>query len=193
MTKTEAFEETHAQIRFFMATTVRASFGYLTALAAVLTTSSSSYVQTAAETMGTTPAVLISETVLVLNLFYFTLVGGCLFAVLKRGLFILETGNEGTSVCWETFSRLQRSRGKLWANAAGRVAWNIDNLYMVPLFAVLAAGSLAASAIAIDRASAWPLALAFALIVLHAVPGAMLFYVFALNRECQVAVIANVR
>src|SRR5689334_17751380 len=169
-----------------MATIFRSSFGYLTALAAVLAASSSQYVASTASALRTTPAVLVSETVLLLNLFYFTLVSGCLFAVIKRGFFILQTRQGTVDERWERFSRFSPVEDNArWTGGIGRLAWNIDNLYLLPLFGLLAGCSIAASCLSLDRSSGWPLVLATTLTALYAVPAGMLWYVVVLTRESQ--------
>jgi hypothetical protein len=67
---------------------------------------------------------------LLLNLMYLVIACSCVFAVLKRGYFILIYGGpqEGDALPqWEAFLRVRRAK-------FGYIAWNIDNYYLVVLY-----------------------------------------------------------
>jgi hypothetical protein len=140
-----------AEIQFFMEKCFQASFGYLAGLFAVLALSRVDYVSDLASAAHMPVRSLISVIVLLLNLFYFTVIGSCLFAVLKRGYFILALGAESVDAKWELFTRRDRQKS---ARPMHALAWNIDNYYMLPIFGVLFVVSVIAGVLGLTSGSA---------------------------------------
>jgi len=114
------------EIVFFMEKSFQFSFVYVGAVFAVLATTKFELVDRLAQQLAVKPASVILVSLLVLNLIYITLASSCIFAILKRGHFILSQGGHTklqALVKWEKF--LRKSPDKF-----GRLRWNIDNYFM---------------------------------------------------------------
>jgi hypothetical protein len=84
---------------------------------------------------------------------------------------------------WEKFVR-DDSLLPTW-NRLRPLAWNIDNYYMLPLFAVIIISSGGAAWYALVGGSLKGEIAATILVALYAIPGYMLYYMAVLNRECR--------
>jgi hypothetical protein len=158
------------EIQFFMDRCFQASFGYLAALITFLAISKTGSVRSIATILHLKLDVLISIAVLLLNLFYFIVILSCLFAVLKRGYFVITRKSSSLSREWEVFERVPPPKAE-GEDDIQTLAWNIDNYYMVPILALLAVLSIIAALVAVEIGSGWDLAILVPLLVLHAIPG----------------------
>jgi hypothetical protein len=138
-----------SEIAFFMEKTFQVSFGYLGALAALAAAAKLDVLTAAASLLDVRVRMVVVTAVLMANAVYLTLACGTLFAVVKRGLFIIQQTSlaqidaapRSIHLDWEVFVR--RPPPEVGAPAWGRVAaWNFDNFYMVPLFLLIACSSV---------------------------------------------------
>ncbi|MGW2515781.1 hypothetical protein ACWC09_01870 [Streptomyces sp. NPDC001617] len=185
------FEAQRSEVAFFMEKAFQISFVYFAGVAAFFALSKSDVMTSIVKATGLPLAGLAAVVILLLNLLYVTLACACLFAVLKRGLFILrhtsmppgeEIGQGSVYRKWEEFVRDEELMGDVKLR---HVAWNIDNYYMIPLFSVIVAASTIAAVIALTSSSAIIQAAASALVVMHVIPGFILKQLTVLDRECR--------
>ena len=187
----EEFGSQRDEIKLFTEKAFQGSFGYFALLIALLALSKTSSLADVAASMGLRARGLISLMVLGVNLFYFVLLVSCLFAILKRGYFILASGRASADHRWELFSRFPPPEDEPTAGslvAYRTVQWNIDNYYMIPVVLFIVLGSIWASVVGFGSTSG----LAFGVVVLlacfHIVPLWMLWSVGRLNQECRTLV-----
>jgi hypothetical protein len=191
------FSTQRAEVTFFMEKAFEISLFYFAGLGAFVALSKSDVMTAAAKFSGIPLVGLLSLGVLLLNLVYLILAIACLFAVLKRGLFILEHTVDRRSQdsssqsmpsmerAWEGFVR----ESLITTGSPGRLralAWNIDNYYMVPLFVIILGASTVSAIVAFALDSWLVRAMAAVLIILYVVPGFMAMQLEALNHECRV-------
>lgn len=185
------FDAQRSEVAFFMEKAFQISFVYFAGVAAFFALSKSDVMTSIVRATGLPLAGLTAVVILLLNLVYVTLACACLFAVLKRGLFILTqtskaSGQQGPQESihrkWEEFVRDERKMGEVKMR---KIAWNIDNYYMVPLFSVIVAASVISAIVAIVSGSAIIQAVASALVALHVIPGFMLKQLAVLDQECR--------
>jgi hypothetical protein len=183
------FAPIKSEIIFFMEKAFQISFGYVAGIVAFLAISSSNLISEMAEAVKLRLSDLVALTVLLLNVVYLILACACLFAVVKRGLFILRRDRDGGSVYgkWETFVR--GIGGTDTVRAFWSITWNIDNYYIVPLYVLISIISVAASLHALTSPSTLVRLIAGGLVALHALPGMMLWSIRLINEECKAAVI----
>ena len=183
------FASQKSEIAFFMEKTFQISFTYFGGLVAFFALSKTSFMKAAVQASGIRLGILVALVVMLLNVVYVTLACACLFAILKRGMFILKhSSRSGESkaslyVEWEKFVR-DDSLLPAW-HKLRPLAWNIDNYYMLPLFAVIIMSSIGAGWYALIGGSLKGEVAAAILIVLYAIPGYMFYYMAVLNRECR--------
>jgi hypothetical protein len=183
------FASQKSEVSFFMEKTFQISFTYFAGLVAFFALSKTGFMKAVVQVSGLHLGILVALVVLVLNLVYVTLACACLFAILKRGMFILKHGLRlGDSrvslyIEWEKFVRddsLMPVSPRLRS-----LAWNIDNYYMLPLFGLIMASSVGAvwyvQADGTTEAKIIGAVLAF----LYVIPAYMLYYMGVLNRECR--------
>jgi hypothetical protein len=170
------------EIKLYMEKGFQASFGYFAALLAVLALGNSSYTTDFAKYLNINAADILLIFVLVTNLFYLILLTSCLFAILKRGLFILSD-HHAVEREWEVFAR-DPSTFKVWQDK-NKIAWNIDNLFMVPVFLLIGIISVWAFVLGWQSTSVPVRWIAIFVAVLHLFPIWMLFSLSVLNSECQ--------
>lgn len=172
-----------------MEKTFQISFTYFGGLVAFFALSKTSFMKAIVQTSGIRLGILVALVVMLLNLVYLTLACACLFAILKRGMFILRqsphSADSGVSlyVEWEKFVR-DDSMLPVWGRLRP-LAWNIDNYYMLPLFAVIIISSAGAGWYALVGGQLKGEISAAILIVLYVIPGYMSYYMAVLNRECR--------
>lgn len=166
------------------------SFVYFAGIAAFFALSKSEVMTSIVRATGLPLGGLVAVVILLLNLVYVTLACACLFAILKRGLFILtHTSNPKTPAEqmslhreWEVFVRDDSSMGP---GRMRNIAWNIDNYYMVPLLSVIVVASVTAAIMAAMSDSFIIRIVAAALIMLHAIPIFILRQLSVLDRQCR--------
>ncbi|WP_329195232.1 MULTISPECIES: hypothetical protein [unclassified Streptomyces] len=186
----ESFEAQRSEIAFFMEKAFQISFVYFAGVAAFFAVSKSDVMTSIVQATGIPLSGLAAVVILLLNLVYVTLACACLFAVLKRGLFILtHTSNapigqakESIHWKWEEFVRNDEAMG---AARMRNVAWNIDNYYMIPLFSVIVIASVISAVMAMACGSVIIQCTASVLIVLHVIPGFILRQLTVLDRQCR--------
>jgi hypothetical protein len=183
------FASQKSEISFFMEKTFQISFTYFGGLVAFFALSKTSFMKAIVQTSGIRLGILVALVVMLLNLVYLTLACACLFAILKRGMFILRHSPPAAEskaslyVEWERFVR----NGSM-PSASDRLqglAWNIDNYYMLPLFAVIIMSSAGAAWYALAGNQLKGEIAAAILIVLYAIPGYMSYCMSVLNDECR--------
>lgn len=183
------FSKQRSEIGFFMEKAFQISLAYFAGIVAFFALSRTDFMRALINATGLTMWPLVAVILLLLNLVYMTLACACLFAILKRGLFILMHSSHSNSddlspdADWERFVRndsLVPTWGKLRA-----LAWNIDNYYMMPLFAVIIGASVACGWIDFASGILRAQIAAGVLSFLYIVPAFMLFYMNRLNDECR--------
>jgi hypothetical protein len=189
MTTDSDFTSQKSEVSFFMEKTFQISFAYFGGLVAFFALSKTSFMTAIVQASGIRLGILVALIVMLLNLVYLTLACACLFAILKRGMFILKhsprTAEAKVSVYveWEKFVR-----DDSMLPAGGRLrplAWNIDNYYMLPLFAVIIISSAGAGWYALAGGQMEGATAAAILIFLYVIPGYMSYCMAVLNRECR--------
>lgn len=189
MTTDSDFASQKSEVSFFMEKTFQISFTYFAGLVAFFALSKTSFMKAVVQASSLHLGILVALVVLVLNLVYVTLACACLFAILKRGMFILKhglrPGDSGVSLYmeWEKFVRddsLMPVSPRLRS-----LAWNIDNYYMLPLFGLIIASSVGAVWYVQADGTTEAKIIAAILAFLYVIPGYMLYYMGVLNRECR--------
>jgi hypothetical protein len=176
------------EMRFFMDKGFQASFGYLTAMLAFLAVSNTQFIQALADTIHTSLSGLLSLVTLLLNLTYLIIACTCLFAILKRGLFIILHAQNSAGAAWEKFVRepvMPMSNGRFKA-----LTWNIDNYYMAPLLVLIFSVSVGAGIIGVfskDSHIGYRI-LAGLLLLLHIIPLYMLWGLAKMNTVCRASI-----
>jgi len=184
------FAPIKSEIAFFMDKTFQVSYGYVTGIAVFLALSKSDLIGEVSSSLKIRIFDLVALTVLLLNVVYLILACAFLFAILKRGLFILLMGyRTGGSIypAWEAFVRglgtVKTSR------IFGVISWNIDNYYMLPIYVFIVAGSVIAFVYAIDSPRIEVRVVSIILALFHTLPVIMLWYIRRMTNECKVALI----
>jgi hypothetical protein len=174
-----------AEIIFFMDKIFQVSFAYFAAVFAFLVLSESDTLLQLSVAIHGRVRDLIALAILAFNLTYTVIAFACLYAVLKRGLFILRDFATPTNSfnAWERFLRSPaHAPPRSWIRA---LTWNMDNYYMIPLFVAIPLVSVLAFTVAILSPSVGVWVLAVALMSIHLLPGAMLWNIWKLSRECS--------
>lgn len=177
----ESIASVKTEIASFMDRAWQASIGYFAAVGASLAVVSSDALADLPKTVGMERSELLALLALAANPLYLSALLACLFATLKRGLFILRMSDDrgGTEVKWERFVRGHRSA------PMSRFAWNIDNYYAVPTAVVIAVTSIWAAWTCLTSRSTDVVVLGTAGLILHSVPVYMAFHLAKLNAECE--------
>jgi hypothetical protein len=169
------------EITFFMDKLFQSSFVYVGALFATLATIRLDGSAAIGALLGVSPRVIVVVAVLLANLVFLVLACSCTFAVLKRGMFIIEYDESNASahsVLWEAFVRRTRLG---W----GELSWNVDNYYVAVLGIVVFGVSLALGVIGLRNPVSderWIVAI---LLALHVLPLWMLWQVARMNAACR--------
>lgn len=178
-----------SEITFFMEKTFQISFTYFGGLVAFFALSKTAVANAVVKATGIPVGILAALVILLLNLLYVTLACACIFAILKRGLFILKHSprspgsKEPLHIEWERFVRdssLMPARHRLRS-----LAWNIDNYYMVPLYALIVMSSLGAASYALAGGPLQAQIAAAILVFFYIIPVYMFYYTAVLNRESR--------
>jgi hypothetical protein len=129
----DQFKDVKDEIRFFMDKSFQASFAYIGALVAAAYSVKLDVLSETSTLIGISSSVILSSILLLANFIFLTVNLGCIFAVIKRGIFIVASAerDSASSVAeWEVFLQLK-------AAGLGFVAWNTDNLYLTPIVMVV--------------------------------------------------------
>ena len=174
-----------AEIQFFMDKIFQISLAYFALLVSTLVFSKSAVTDDAARAAGMSTGSLIACVLLLLNVLYATLSGACLFAVLKRGLFALVEQGEVSQTWrrWETFVRDDSHLHR--AIDIRRIAWNIDNYYVTPIFFGVAVVSGFSYWYCLSLGSASAVWISSVLLCLHVAPAGIIYYLGKLNAVCR--------
>jgi hypothetical protein len=188
----ETLNSVKEEVRFFMEKTFQVSFGYAGALVALGASVKFDVLDGLEHATSLDKGVLLAGAVLVVNNVYLTLAVACLFAILKRGYFILATTASTTDRVrsvhrdWEIYVRSTGNR--LFGSASlNKLAWNVDNYYMLPLFLFIEIASVVCTAYTwrVD-CPAWVRAAILALLVMNIViPGAAAWATYRLDTLCR--------
>lgn len=144
------FDFVKDEIRFFMEKSFQVSFGYIGALIAIVATVKLDALDALARQLGMTTGLVVSVLILAMNGLYLTIAIACLFAILKRGYFILDNAPSATTAesdlhsKWETYVR-SYSKDLFALRPLNHVAWNLDNYFMLPIFVLIMLVSVAAA------------------------------------------------
>lgn len=182
----DALDRVKGEITFFMEKTFQVSFGYVGAIVALGAALSLNVVTEIASAVDIGVKPLVCGSVLVLNTVYLVLAAGTLFATIKRGVFlIVYSGEADGHRYWEGFVR-KSATSPFGGGWLGDLCWNLDNVYMVPLFLLIGAVSVASAILGFSSAAtvAEDAVVAFG-VALHAVPA------FILAAICRLAMTAN--
>lgn len=154
------------EIKFFMEKSFQFSYVYIGAAFAVAAGSKMNVLQGLAGTVGVNKEGIQILALLLLNLVYLTLASACLFAVLKRGYFILTWQDQLTGHMifeWELFVRRPARRPCL-------LDWNVDNYFMVLLVGLVWLCSFILTRQAFRCGQAQTIRYARRLLLLHVIP-----------------------
>ncbi|MDX3709061.1 hypothetical protein PV733_08785 [Streptomyces europaeiscabiei] len=185
------FEAQRVEIAFYTEKAFQISLFYFAGLGAFFALSKSDVMTAVSKFTNLPLSSLAALFVLTVNLVYLVLACACLFAILKRGMFVLKHTSNVTSVAqagsihreWEKFVRDESPMGG--TTALHSLAWNIDNYYMVPLFVLIVGASVASMWVALTSGSWVTVAFAGILFLLHAIPGYMAKQLAVLNERCR--------
>jgi len=195
---TSDLDAVREQIAFFMGRTFEVSFGYFGVMAGLAVAAKLSIVNGIADAIRISAPVVIASAIGLFNALYLAIAFGMLGAVLKRGAFLVKH-NDGV---WERYvhtppaheeealaSKVESLRNKVRSRLSAswhRHAWQLDNYYMVPLFAaiVLSTGGALAFGFLNYVDCEWIVMGAVALFDLVVV-GASLLAVVSLNHQLE--------
>jgi hypothetical protein len=172
----ESLDRVKGEITFFMEKTFQISFGYFGALVALGAASGLDASAAVASELGIGTAVLFCTAILLFNAVYLSLASGTLFATIKRGLFLIKMDpNALGHRQWETFVRSSGDETMFRPRALAFAAWNLDNFYMTPLFALIGLVSVVTAIVGIREADgALGQAVLLLAVTIHIVPLGML-------------------
>lgn len=186
----DGIDHAKSQIAFFMEKSFQVSFGYITALVALIAAAKLDVMSGLADKLTTSSAVLVALAILLLNTVYLSIGAACVFAILKRGLFLLTCAEHsddqrGSQVEWEIFVR-RPPRPLYRRSVVSKLAWNVDNYYMVPVYVYIFA--ISGGAFAYGWAADSSMLARGSLVVifcLHVIPVSALLATARLNRVCR--------
>jgi hypothetical protein len=175
------------EILVFMDRSWRVSFGYFAAIAAFLAVSRADFVERLAGSINVSAADLVATVLLFSNAIYLATVLACLFAILKRGLFIILNDPAQSSVyaVWERYLREVDASAIRWRPPA--IAWNIDNYYMLPALLLVTAGSAWGAVQAASSETTSVQVVAWVGILAHALPVTLLWFLWRIDSACRTA------
>lgn len=179
-------ERVKREADFFMEKTFQVSFGYLGALVALVAASGLSIGSEVASQLGLSTTAVFCCCVLVLNACYLALASGMLFATVKRGIYlVVASDTRDGHHAWEFFLRRSSGSpfpGRWW----GHIAWNLDNFYMAPLFALIVLVSVIAGVVGLsDSSGSRDFAVVSMAAGIHLVPFVMLLATVKMTKHLE--------
>ncbi|MBE9582557.1 MAG: hypothetical protein IMF18_13210 [Proteobacteria bacterium] len=177
----ESHEFIRDEIKFFMEKAFQFAYIYIGSAFAILAGGKLDVFKGLAAAAGSGTDVIMVLGLLVLNLAYLILASSCLFAVLKRGYFILIQGERscGSPVLeWERFVRIP-------ATLPRRIDWNVDNYFMGVLYGLVWASSLALLVYAVQNSHGGMRWCAIGLGLLYCIPMWNTLNTVRLNGICR--------
>jgi hypothetical protein len=130
----ETLNRVKDEVAFFMDKTHQVSFGYVGVLVALAAATKLDVGDAVAKDLGLGLGPLVCVAILTINAVYLSLTAGTLFAVVKRGMFlVLRDHSHGGHRSWESFLRAKPAQ----AGMPSKVGWNLDNYYMIPLVVLI--------------------------------------------------------
>ena len=137
------------EIRFYMQKSLQRSLGYVGTFIAIGAMIKLDLMSDLLKILEINEKSILATAVLLVNALYLNFVSACLFAIMKRGYYILlnapeiALNNSGDYRHWECFVR--RISPPIVKNSfLDRIIWNVDNYYMLPLFLFIGTSSLVA-------------------------------------------------
>jgi hypothetical protein len=184
------------EIAFFMEKAFQVTFGYIAVLAGLVAAFSFDIYPALAAQWGFSQAFVFSLLVLVSSTIYLATAWSCLFAVLKRGYYIMvsserEPETDGIGGLWELFVRDYRdfnlARNKPNSRRVSRFVWNFDNYYMVPIHGVVGLAALCSGVVAVVEAGSplRTLSTVIVALVLVLIPGVAGSALRKMDRLCR--------
>ncbi len=168
------------EITFFMEKVFQFSFVYIGSLFAIAAGTKSDVIKDLSESWRVGPFVVVAIGLLLLNLMYLVIACSCIFAVLKRGYFILIYGGPEQNDAlpeWEAFLRAKREH-------FGYLSWNVDNYYLVVLYTLILMMSILLFCYGVINSNGLIRASILALGCMHAIPMWALIKTGKLNAAC---------
>jgi hypothetical protein len=170
--------------------TFQVSYGYVTGVAVFLALSKSDLIGEVSSSLGIRISDLVALTVLLINVVYLILACAFLFAILKRGLFILLMGYRTSDSIYPAWEAFVRGLGTVKTSRPFRaISWNIDNYYMLPIYVFIVAGSVLAFLYALGSPRIAVRVISIILALFHILPAIMLWYIRRMTDECKEALI----
>ena len=157
------------------------SFAYAAGLLAALASSKFEATAALASSVGTSTGRIVAIAILLFDFIYLTLVAACIFAVMKRGLYILESTREQPPeglVLWEMFCRKSKPQFR-------HFAWNIDNYYVGVMYSVIVVISVLTFVYGLTGGWDWFIAAVFVLGALHVIPIWALLQAAKVEKACR--------
>lgn len=155
------------EILFFMGKIFQFTFVYIGAVFAVLASSNLQVAGHIANFLRVGQTMLAVEVFLLLNFLYLVLSSSCMFAILKRGFFIVRevgpTAPYHPLVRWERFVRKNPRNFNSFL-------WNIDNHFVAVLFVAVLASSCLAFGFLVSQVGWKRAGIPLLLMILHGLP-----------------------
>ena len=173
------------EITFFMEKSFQFSFVYIGSIFASVAGVKVDEVGKLATALHTDTGVVLTTAILTFNVVYLVLASSCLFAILKRGYFILQyssPGREEVIVNWEKFVRKPDIQ-------FGSLGWNVDNYYMAVFYILIFIFSITVLIYGLTSTSVGALRIFFSILfALHALPTWVLIQTAKLDSACRALV-----
>jgi hypothetical protein len=169
------------EINFFMEKLFHSSFVYVGAIFATLATTNFNGSEIIAGMLGVSSYLVLIGSVLIANVVFLVLACSCTFAILKRGMFILQRPSRighSSLTQWERFVRRSTTD---WDT----LSWNVDNYYVGVLITTVLAMSVLAGVIGFRRTVGVERWIVGGLSFLHVLPVCMLILVARVDRACR--------
>ena len=169
------------EITFYMEKMFQFSFIYIGIVFATLAGANLDFMSAIASQLGSTAGLITISAILLLNLTYLTLSTACMFAILKRGYFILAHASDKSDalIRWEVFMRVRPKQ-------FGTVGWNIDNGFLALIFVFTLGASLTLGIFGFIHSNGMTSSLLVGgLLGLHLVPMLAAWQVLKLHKACQ--------
>ncbi|PKL48544.1 MAG: hypothetical protein CVV39_04250 [Planctomycetes bacterium HGW-Planctomycetes-1] len=176
----DILEPIRTEISFFMDKSFQFSFVYIGALFAIIAGAKLEIIKEIANIFfDCNVRLVIVLSALILNFAYLMLSSSCLFAMVKRAYFILNTNTNNSVVKnWEIFTRKSK-------NGFGIIRWNIDNYFFVVILLVALTSSIVLFCIGFNGSNYNIKATLICILMFYAFPIWCLIEGQRLNNECH--------